>query len=86
MTHYHSSWDCLICGRETADNSRIEVCETCVRRLASQLCREMLSHPLGPGIDETYFMNRAYDYAETLFGAHANAKRRVISRFAGTND
>lgn len=54
----------------------VYVCERCIRPLASHLCQEMLKTPLGPGIDETYFVERAYRYALLILGKNQLAPER----------
>lgn len=73
MTGYTTFWNCRTCGKrqESISGPQVHVCESCIHPLASKLCWEMLKVPLGPGIDEDYFVRRAYDYAETLLGRRA---------------
>lgn len=70
MTGYDRSWDCRVCGDHQTSVCwpRVFVCDKCLRPLANRICREVLKTNLGPGIDESYFTNRAYDYAEALLG------------------
>lgn len=70
MTHYSRFWTCRTCGnnQESMCYPSVYVCERCIRPLANKLCRETLKTDLGPGIDDDYFLRRAYDYAEILLG------------------
>lgn len=71
MTHYTPEYKrCRVCGerREGTEDYRVAVCARCIRPLANKICQEVLKADLGPGIDENYFVRRAYGYAEILLG------------------
>ena len=84
MTGYTRQWTCLICtdSQDTIDSPEVEVCKKCIRRLANKLCYETFKVPLGAGIDETYFMQKADGYASVLFGRWRNGKERALKRTA----
>lgn len=80
MTGYTRLWDCLVCAepQESIDWPKVEVCEACLRPLASLLCWEALRVKIGSeGVDTDHWVRKAQGYAERLYARRSD--RRIAA-------
>lgn len=71
MTGYTHQWNCRICKehQDTIDTPKYLVCYKCVENLAVTLCSNEMSMRLNtPGIDKDYWIDKAHNLVNVLFG------------------
>jgi hypothetical protein len=62
MAGYTKTWDCWVCQehQDTIDMPKMQVCDDCLRPVASALCKRELGADLdAEGVDVRHWMRRA---------------------------